>query len=56
MLVGKLDYVVSDELNHGSIIDGVRLSGAKRIIYKHNDVGDLERQLQEAEKDNRICA
>ena len=57
MLVGKPDIVVSDELNHGSIIDGVRLSGASRIIYKHNDVGDLERQLKEAEKKNprRIC-
>jgi len=57
MLVGKQDIVVSDELNHGSIIDGVRLSGAKRIIYKHRDVGDLERQLKEAEKEGarRIC-
>jgi len=57
MLVGKPDIVVSDELNHGSIIDGVRLSGAKRIIYKHTDVGDLERQLREAEKEGprRIC-
>ena len=57
MLVGKPDIVVSDELNHGSIIDGVRLSGAKRIIYKHCDVGDLERQLKEAEKEGprRIC-
>jgi glycine C-acetyltransferase len=57
MLVSKPDIVVSDELNHGSIIDGVRLSGASRIIYKHNDVGDLERQLKEAEKKNprRIC-
>jgi glycine C-acetyltransferase len=57
MLVGKQDIVVSDELNHGSIIDGVRLSGASRVIYKHNDVGDLERQLKEAEKKNprRIC-
>ena len=57
MLVGKPDIVVSDELNHGSIIDGVRLAGAGRIIYKHNDVGDLERQLKEAEKQNprRIC-
>ncbi|MHA2006832.1 MAG: aminotransferase class I/II-fold pyridoxal phosphate-dependent enzyme [Promethearchaeota archaeon] len=57
MLVGKLDIVVSDELNHGSIIDGVRLSGANRIIYKHNDVEDLERQLKEADKENprRIC-
>ncbi|MFW9894367.1 MAG: aminotransferase class I/II-fold pyridoxal phosphate-dependent enzyme [Candidatus Thorarchaeota archaeon] len=57
MLVGREDIVVSDELNHGSIIDGVRLSGANRIIYKHTDVGDLERQLKEAEKNNprRIC-
>ena len=57
MLVGKPDIVVSDELNHGSIIDGVRLSGANRIIYKHCDVGDLERQLREAEKSTprRIC-
>jgi glycine C-acetyltransferase len=57
MLVGKEDIVVSDELNHGSIIDGVRLSGAKRIIYKHRDIGDLETQLKEAEKEGarRIC-
>lgn len=57
MLVGKPDFVVSDELNHGSIIDGVRLSGANRIIYKHCDIGDLERQLKEVEKNNprRIC-
>ena len=57
MLVGKQDIVVSDELNHGSIIDGVRLSGAKRVIYKHNDVGDLERRLKESEKEGarRIC-
>jgi len=57
MLVGKLDIVVSDELNHGSIIDGVRLSGAKRVIYKHRDITDLEKQLKEAEKGGarRIC-
>ncbi len=57
MLVGKQDIVVSDELNHGSIIDGVRLSGANRIIYKHTDVGDLETQLKEAEQQGarRIC-
>jgi len=57
MLVGKEDIVVSDELNHGSIIDGVRLSGAKRVIYKHNNIDDLERQLKEAEKEGarRIC-
>jgi len=51
-LVGKEDIVVSDELNHGSIIDGVRLSGATRIVYKHNDVSDLESQLREVDKQN----
>ncbi len=57
MLVGKPDIVVSDELNHGSIIDGVRLSGAKRIIYKHRDISDLESQLKKVEKEGprRIC-
>jgi glycine C-acetyltransferase len=49
-LVGKEDLVVSDELNHGSIIDGVRLSVAERAIYKHRDSADLERVLTEAEK------
>ena len=57
MLVGKPDIVVSDGFNHGSIIDGVRLSGAKRVIYKHRDISDLEKQLKEAEKGGarRIC-
>ena len=49
-LVDKEDLVVSDQLNHGSIIDGVRLSRADRSIYAHNDVDDLERVLQEAER------
>ncbi|MFW9843494.1 MAG: aminotransferase class I/II-fold pyridoxal phosphate-dependent enzyme [Candidatus Thorarchaeota archaeon] len=51
-LVGKGDAIISDELNHGSIIDGVRLTKATRYVYKHNDVGDLERVLDDAEKDN----
>ncbi len=46
------DVIISDELNHGSIIDGVRLSKAKRLIYKHNDMADLERALKEAESMN----
>jgi glycine C-acetyltransferase len=51
-LVGKDDLIVSDELNHGSIIDGVRLARAERAIYKHNNMEDLERVLNEAEKHN----
>jgi len=46
----KEDLIISDELNHGSIIDGVRLSHAERAIYKHCDMEDLERVLNEAEK------
>jgi glycine C-acetyltransferase len=41
--------IISDELNHASIIDGCRLAGAKRMRYKHSDMADLERQLQQAE-------
>ena len=44
------DLIVSDELNHGSIIDGVRLSKADRAVYKHCDVEDLKRVFAEAEK------
>jgi glycine C-acetyltransferase len=43
------DLIVSDELNHGSIIDGVRLSKADHTVYKHCDVQDLERALRDAE-------
>lgn len=46
-LVGKPDLVISEELNHASIIDGVRLSGAKRGVYKHLDMIDLDKQLKE---------
>ncbi len=46
----KEDLVISDELNHGSIIDGVRLSHAERALYKHCDTEDLERVLDETEK------
>jgi len=49
-LVGKEDLIISDELNHGSIIDGVRLAHAERAIYKHTDMEDLKRVLNEAEK------
>src|SRR6266446_7204641 len=48
-LLGAEDAVISDELNHASIIDGVRLCKAQRFRYKHNDLADLEKQLQAAE-------
>ncbi|XHS77455.1 glycine C-acetyltransferase [Burkholderiaceae bacterium UC74_6] len=47
-LLGEQDAIISDELNHASIIDGIRLCKAKRFRYKHNDMADLERCLQEA--------
>ncbi len=53
-LVGKGDLIISDELNHGSIIDGVRLSYADRAVYKHCDMADLERVLLEAERHTPI--
>ncbi len=52
-LLGGEDAVISDELNHASIIDGVRLSKAKRFRYKNSDMADLRAQL-EAAKDCRI--
>ena len=47
-LLGADDAVISDELNHASIIDGVRLSKAKRLRYKNNDMADLRAKLIEA--------
>ena len=45
-LLGEQDAIISDELNHASIIDGVRLCKARRCRYKHNNMEDLEAQLQ----------
>lgn len=47
-LLGEEDAIISDELNHASIIDGVRLCKAKRFRYKNNDMADLEEKLKEA--------
>ncbi|QKZ14857.1 glycine C-acetyltransferase [Spirosoma sp. KUDC1026] len=52
-LLGEQDAIISDELNHASIIDGIRLSKAKRFRYKHNDMADLETQLQAASSARR---
>jgi glycine C-acetyltransferase len=48
-LLGPEDAVISDELNHASIIDGIRLCKAQRYRYKNNDMADLEAKLQEAD-------
>ena len=47
-LLGEQDAIISDELNHASIIDGIRLCKAQRWRYRHNDMADLERCLAEA--------
>ncbi len=47
-LFGAEDAIISDELNHASIIDGIRLSKAQRLRYKNRDMADLEAQLQQA--------
>ncbi|PYK89281.1 MAG: glycine C-acetyltransferase [Verrucomicrobia bacterium] len=47
-LLTEKDAIISDELNHASIIDGVRLCKAQRFRYKHNDMADLEAKLKEA--------
>ncbi len=50
-IVSEEDAILSDELNHASIIDGVRLTKAKRYVWKHKDVADLEEQLKAAKAD-----
>ena len=50
---GPEDIIISDELNHGSIIDGVRLTKASKAVYPHNDMGALERVLQENQDSER---
>ncbi|MRX63068.1 glycine C-acetyltransferase [Maribacter luteus] len=51
-LLGPEDAIISDALNHASIIDGVRLCKAKRYRYANGDMSDLEQQLQQAQKDS----
>src|SRR5690606_28592014 len=51
---GPQDAIISDALNHASIIDGVRLCKAMRFRYKHNDMADLEQQLKDAESKGAV--
>ncbi|HZY93389.1 MAG TPA: glycine C-acetyltransferase [Candidatus Bathyarchaeia archaeon] len=53
-LVDERDVIISDELNHGSIIDGCRLTKAERRVYRHRNASDLEKQLQDAQKFRRV--
>lgn len=50
-LLGREDYIIWDALDHASIIEGIRLSPAKSLRYKHNDMQALERRLQQCEQD-----
>ncbi len=53
-LLNENDCIISDELNHASIIDGIRLCKAKRLRYRNNDMSDLEGKLKEAQGSRRV--
>lgn len=53
-IAGAEDVLISDELNHASLIDGCRMSKARRAIYKHSDMAELEAKLKEAQGARRI--
>lgn len=50
-VVGRGDYIICDDRDHASIVDGRRLSFATQLKYKHNDMEDLEKELQKCEPD-----
>lgn len=51
-LLGRGDYVISDKLNHASIVDGCMMSGAKMLRFKHNDMEQLEQRLKQADAES----
>jgi 7-keto-8-aminopelargonate synthetase-like enzyme len=54
-MVGRGDYVISDKLNHASIVDGCLMSGAKFLRFLHNDMASLEQRLQQADADGEAA-
>ena len=54
-MVGRGDYVLSDKLNHASIVDGCLMSGAKFLRFRHNDMESLEQRLQQASLDTEAA-
>ncbi|RMF43516.1 MAG: aminotransferase class I/II-fold pyridoxal phosphate-dependent enzyme, partial [Anaerolineae bacterium] len=55
-LLGRGDYVISDKLNHASIVDGCLMSGAKMLRFRHNDMDHLETRLRQASESNPRAA
>lgn len=53
-LLGEEDLVLSDELNHGSIIDGIRMSRSEKVVYKHNDMDSLAEALERAKPKGKM--
>lgn len=54
LILAKDDVIITDELNHASIIDGIRLSKAHRLIYKHMDMQDLQEKLKASQSNDMV--